>query len=161
MPTVHLSIPPYPDQVRTARVVVGAAARRAGVAEEILDEVRLAVGELVTRAVVRHEAVGSRDSVLIALRDDPEMFEVEVRDRVEPGRSLGRPPGGRVAVTHWADLTAGSSSLDASGSPPLDAHEGSSGDSPSIDMALALALALVPLSETDGESVVRLRWPLP
>src|ERR1044071_4097338 len=44
MATVRLSFSPAPVHVRTARLVGVAVARRAGAAEELLDEVRLAIG---------------------------------------------------------------------------------------------------------------------
>jgi len=62
MATVRLSFSPAPVHVRTARLVGVAVARRAGVAEELLDEVRLAIGEARTRAValpVGGQPVGS------------------------------------------------------------------------------------------------------
>ena len=37
--------------VRTARLIAAAMARRSGVGEDVLDEVRLAVGEACARAV--------------------------------------------------------------------------------------------------------------
>ena len=43
MATVRLSFSPAPVHVRTARLVGVAVARRAGVAEQLLDEVRLAM----------------------------------------------------------------------------------------------------------------------
>ena len=46
MATVEVSFTPLPTHVRTARLVATAVARRSGVAEALLDEVRLAVGEL-------------------------------------------------------------------------------------------------------------------
>lgn len=53
MPPVVLSFAPAAEHVRMARLVVVAAARRAGVDEARLDDVRLAVGELCARAVNR------------------------------------------------------------------------------------------------------------
>lgn len=44
MSTVELSFSALPVHVRTARLIVTAVARRSGVAEPLLDEVRLAVG---------------------------------------------------------------------------------------------------------------------
>jgi anti-sigma regulatory factor (Ser/Thr protein kinase) len=55
MSTVRLAFSPAPVHVRTARLVGVAVARRAGVAEELLDEVRLAIGEACTRAVALHQ----------------------------------------------------------------------------------------------------------
>ncbi len=83
MPTATLSLPPTPEHVRTARLVVVAAARRAGVAEDVVDDVRLAVGEAVARAVLRHAASGTDADVEVVVDDDGG-FVVEVRDRTAP-----------------------------------------------------------------------------
>ena len=53
MATVEVTFTPLPVHVRTARLVATAVARRSGVAESLLDEVRLAVGEACSRAVER------------------------------------------------------------------------------------------------------------
>jgi len=45
MATVELRFSALPEHVRTARLVAAAVARRAGVDEAVLDELRLAVGE--------------------------------------------------------------------------------------------------------------------
>ena len=49
MATVRLAFSPAPEYVRTARLVGVAVARRAGVAEELLEDVRLAIGEACAR----------------------------------------------------------------------------------------------------------------
>src|SRR5229473_3085992 len=56
MATVEMSFTPLPVHVRTARLVATAVARRSGVQEALLDEVRLAVGEACSRAVEAHRA---------------------------------------------------------------------------------------------------------
>ena len=81
MPAATLSIPPSAEHVRTARLVAVAAARRAGLDEETVDDVRLAVGEAVARAVMRHEAAELCDHVDVVVREDGHGFEVEVHDR--------------------------------------------------------------------------------
>jgi anti-sigma regulatory factor (Ser/Thr protein kinase) len=79
MPTASLTIPATPEQARTARLVAGAAARRAGVDEEAIDDIRLAVAEAVARAVTR--AVGTRDGeVRLDLTDDADYFEISITD---------------------------------------------------------------------------------
>lgn len=81
MPAVQLSIPPLAEHVRTARLVAGAAARRCGVDEDVLDEVRLAVGEACARAVRRSEpAVPGGEGILIRMLDGDDQFTVEVRE---------------------------------------------------------------------------------
>ncbi len=82
MPTASLVIPATAEHVRTARLVAVAAARRAGFDEVELDDVRLAVGEVVTRAVLaRPESpadTADAGELALALRDDGHVFEVEV-----------------------------------------------------------------------------------
>jgi anti-sigma regulatory factor (Ser/Thr protein kinase) len=69
MATVRLSFSPAPVHVRTARLVGVAVARRAGVAEHLLDEVRLAIGEACTRAVALHRQYGVVEPVLVEMSD--------------------------------------------------------------------------------------------
>jgi anti-sigma regulatory factor (Ser/Thr protein kinase) len=80
MPTATLSIPPSVEHVRTARLVAVAAARRAGLDEEAVDDVRLAVGEGVARAVLRHGACELAEDVQVLLHEEIGRFEVEIRE---------------------------------------------------------------------------------
>ncbi|MEU6424657.1 ATP-binding protein [Microbispora sp. NPDC046973] len=80
MATVELTFSALPAHVRTARLVATAIARRTGVAEAILDEVRLAVGEACSRAVEAHRLHCPEEPVRIELRDDAGRFEVTVTD---------------------------------------------------------------------------------
>ena len=78
MATVEVTFTPLPAHVRTARLVATAVARRSGVAESLLDEVRLAVGEACSRAVEAHQLLCPAEPVRIALTDQPGRFEIEV-----------------------------------------------------------------------------------
>lgn len=78
-PTVRLAFSPATDYVRTARLVGVAVARRAGVADEMLDEVRLAIGEACGRAVARHHRHGVADLIQVEMADDGP-YTVWVRD---------------------------------------------------------------------------------
>src|ERR1700689_2023480 len=80
MATVEISFTPLPAHVRTARLVATAVARRSGVDEALLDEVRLAVGEACSRAVEAHRLHCPAEPVRIALTDSAGRFEVEVTD---------------------------------------------------------------------------------
>jgi anti-sigma regulatory factor (Ser/Thr protein kinase) len=84
VPAATLSIPPSVEHVRTARLVAVAAARRAGLDEVAVDDVRLAVGEAVARAVLRHGAAEISAPIHIVVRDDGTAFEVEVHDDSDP-----------------------------------------------------------------------------
>ncbi|MBX6167997.1 MAG: ATP-binding protein [Thermobispora bispora] len=89
MATVELTFSALPAHVRTARLVAAAVARRTGVPEAILDEVRLAVGEACLRAVEAHRLRCPAEPVVMRLRDDDGRFEVTVidaasRDGVSP-----------------------------------------------------------------------------
>jgi anti-sigma regulatory factor (Ser/Thr protein kinase) len=80
MATVEVTFTPLPVHVRTARLVATAVARRSGVAESLLDEVRLAVGEACSRAVEAHRMHCPGQPIRVALTDDGERFEVVVTD---------------------------------------------------------------------------------
>jgi anti-sigma regulatory factor (Ser/Thr protein kinase) len=105
MATVELSFTPLPAHVRTARLVAAAVARRSGVDESLLDEVRLAVGEACSRAVEEHRLHCPTEPVRLALTEMGGRFEVEVTDTVMQGSGAGGPgtapafpPGFGIAV---------------------------------------------------------------
>ena len=104
MATVEVTFTPLPVHVRTARLVATAVARRSGVAESLLDEVRLAVGEACSRAVEAHLRHCPGQPIRVALTADDEQFEVVVTDAV-PDAEHGRPAG-----TAGADGAAAASS---------------------------------------------------
>ncbi|MFI0716601.1 ATP-binding protein [Streptomyces inhibens] len=82
MATVELRFSALPEHVRTARLVAAAVARRAGVDEAVLDEVRLAVGEACSRAVGLHESHDITSPVRVLLIEDEKKFSIEVGDGV-------------------------------------------------------------------------------
>jgi serine/threonine-protein kinase RsbW len=93
--TVELAFSPLPAHVRTARLIATAVARRGGVEETLLDEVRLAVGEACSRAVEAHRQQCPDEPVRVELRDGADRFEVVVTDRVpddDPTRNGGPGP---------------------------------------------------------------------
>jgi anti-sigma regulatory factor (Ser/Thr protein kinase) len=85
MPTVALKFTALPEHVRTARLVAMAVARRVGLGEETLEEVRLAVGEACVRAVSRTGAAGVGEPVEVELTDDEGQFVVVVTDHAGDG----------------------------------------------------------------------------
>ncbi|MFJ2771210.1 ATP-binding protein [Streptomyces sp. NPDC087300] len=93
MATVELRFSALPEHVRTARLVAAAVARRAGVDEAVLDEVRLAVGEACTRAVGLHQSSGVTEPVRVALIEDEKQFSIEVGDEAPRAAPGDRAPG--------------------------------------------------------------------
>jgi serine/threonine-protein kinase RsbW len=95
MPTVEVSFSALPAHVRTARLIALAVARRAGVDEGLLDEVRLAVGEACSRAVGINQS-GSASPVVMRLSDEQGRFTVEVVDTGSSGDAVGEPDLGDI-----------------------------------------------------------------
>ncbi|MET7360521.1 ATP-binding protein [Streptomyces sp. NPDC005562] len=138
MATVELRFSALPEHVRTARLVAAAVARRAGVDEAVLDEVRLAVGEACTRAVGLHQSSGVTAPVRVALIEDEKQFSIEVGDEAPRAAPGDRAPG--------SGLGAGDD-LEAEGED---------------EMGLAVISGLVDDVEvTAGESggLIRMSWP--
>ena len=90
MSTVHLSFAPAAEHVRTARLVVVAVARRAGLHEARLDDVRLAVGEMCARAVNRcglsHHVTRERWVITVEIDDSGPVLDLSVSDPAGPVR---------------------------------------------------------------------------
>jgi anti-sigma regulatory factor (Ser/Thr protein kinase) len=103
MATVEVTFPPLPAHVRTARLVATAVARRSGIDESLLDEVRLAVGEACSRAVEAHRKYCPGQPIRVVLCDDGERFEVVVTDAA-PADADGEAP---VAAARQGGTTAG------------------------------------------------------
>ncbi|MFC7842038.1 ATP-binding protein [Streptomyces sp. NPDC001046] len=93
MATVELRFSALPEHVRTARLVAAAVARRAGVEEAVLDEVRLAVGEACTRAVGLHQIGGISAPVKVLLIEEEKQFSIEVGDEAPHAVPGGRASG--------------------------------------------------------------------
>ena len=105
MATVRLAFSAVPRYVRTARLVGVAVARRAGVADSLLDEVRLAIGEACGRAVARHLRYELTDLVEVEMADDGP-YTVRVIDAgpaATPGASW---PAADAAAPDHADEMA-------------------------------------------------------
>jgi len=95
MATVEVTFTPLPAHVRTARLVATAVARRSGVDEALLDEVRLAVGEACSRAVEAHQRHCPAEPVRIEMTDTDERFVVVVSDHAPTAPASPPEPAGR------------------------------------------------------------------
>ena len=140
MATVELRFSAQPEHVRTARLVAAAVARRAGVDEAVLDEVRLAVGEACSRAVGLHRSHGITAPVKVVLSEEEKTFSIEVGDEV-PAVGSGDSSGASGA------RSATEQELDSEGED---------------EMGLAVISGLVDdveVSSTDDGGVIRMSWP--
>jgi len=141
MALVELLLTPLPAHVRTARLVGVAAARRAGLDDAFVDELRLALGEACSRAVGLHARHAPDEPVRVTISDDP---------------------GGLVVTV--ADLGP------AAGPAPADLAEGlldePNGDDELVDPDVALAVLTglvdgVVITPSSAGTTVTMRWPLP
>src|SRR5438094_1278928 len=80
MAYVELTLSPLAAHVRTARLVVVAAARRAGLDDSLVDELRLALGEACSRAVGLHAKHSPTAPVRVTVTDDATGLTVAVAD---------------------------------------------------------------------------------
>ena len=92
MATVEVTFTPLPAHVRTARLVATAVARRSGVDESLLDEVRLAVGEACSRAVEAHQRHCPAEPVRIEMTDQDQRFVVTVSDHAPTALARSAAP---------------------------------------------------------------------
>ena len=154
MPTVALRIPALPAHVRTARLVAVAVARRSGVEEALLDEVRLAVGEACSRAVHQHQRNAPHEPVLVALSDDDGRFRVSVQDVVPAP----------VATGERALEVLARAESEGAGAAPEDALGSDDGPGAAIPGAVRLAVVSSLVDEVEvrsgpGGAEVAMSWP--
>jgi len=141
--TVELSFSALPAHVRTARLVSAAVARRSGVEEAVLDEVRLAVGEACSRAVHLHRRHCPHRPVQVRLIDDSDAFRVVVTD--EAPISDESESGGLDDLAQSADL---------------DLDSVPSGVGLAVITSLVDDVTVEPAGRTGGNGmVVRMSWP--
>lgn len=175
MALVQLTISALPAHVRTARLMATAVARRAGIAESALDEIRLAVGEACSRAVEAHRAHCPGRPITVELIDG-------TADGAAGGAPAQRaadtaaPSNGHAGATRRFEVVV----TDRAPAKEPDAadtdHEftgtglypgettppgGVSGLSPDVGLAVIVGLAdEVRIEPGDEGTAVRMSWPL-
>jgi anti-sigma regulatory factor (Ser/Thr protein kinase) len=140
MALVELLLSPLPSHVRTARLVVLAAARRAGLEDGLVDEIRLAVSESTSRAVALNARHAAEVPVKILVSDDPTGLTLSVTD--------AGPAAGPGPEDLSEELLAGPDA----------------GEAADPDVALAVLTGLVDevaIEPTVTGTTVTMRWPLP
>jgi anti-sigma regulatory factor (Ser/Thr protein kinase) len=95
--TVRLAFPPEPRLLGTVRLVVGIVARKAGMGEEGIEDLKVAVSETCAVAVGDLNRAGRPDPIEIDLVEAPDRFGIEVRDRAPaPTAAPGDPGDGEI-----------------------------------------------------------------
>lgn len=104
MAHIQLSFTPDPAYMRTVRLIVAAVARRIGLPDEIVEEVRLATAEACSRAVTRHRANSISAPIEVSMSDG-DRFTVRVTDHGPPEPGVGNrfSRGAGVLVDDLAD----------------------------------------------------------
>ena len=155
MATVEVTFTPLPAHVRTARLVATAVARRSGVDEALLDEVRLAVGEACSRAVEAHRRHCPAEPVKIEMTDQGERFVVVVSDHAPTSTAAQAGANGHQAGGHQAgghDASQGATAV-VQGADEAAIPAG-------FGLAVIYGLADdVHVSSTSSGVSVRMSWP--
>jgi anti-sigma regulatory factor (Ser/Thr protein kinase) len=134
MGTVSLQLPAEPGHVAVARAVATALARRLELPDELVEEVRLAVGEACARAVAVQALADADVPVQVRLEHDEE-FVAAVED------------------------SAGSGAV-----PPAADHDDLFGVDLAEGLGIAVLRGLVDdleVSDTGTGTRIRMSWPLP
>jgi anti-sigma regulatory factor (Ser/Thr protein kinase) len=88
--TVRLAFPPQARLLGTIRLVVGIVARKAGIDEEGIEDLKVAVSETCAVAVADLARAELSSPIELDLIEDGERFGVEIRDRAPAdGRKVG------------------------------------------------------------------------
>jgi anti-sigma regulatory factor (Ser/Thr protein kinase) len=162
MATVEVTFTPLPAHVRTARLVATAVARRSGVDESLLDEVRLAVGEACSRAVEAHRRHCPAEPVRIEMTDQDQRFVVTVSDHAPAAPARSAAPATDAGTRDGASRDG--ASHDGAGHDGLGyeaiGHDGGSAIPAGFGLAVISGLAedVRVLSTSSGVSV-RMSWP--
>ncbi len=163
MATVEVTFTPLPAHVRTARLVATAVARRSGVDESLLDEVRLAVGEACSRAVEAHRRHCPAEPVRIEMTNQDQRFVVTVSDHAPTPPARPADTGPRDGVAHNGAGQDGAahdgSGYDALGYDGLG-YEGGSAIPAGFGLAVISGLAEdVRVMSTSSGVSVQMSWP--
>jgi anti-sigma regulatory factor (Ser/Thr protein kinase) len=82
--TVRLAFPPEPRLLGTVRLVVSVVARKAGMDEEGIEDLKVAVSEACAVAVGDLNRAGRPDLIELDLVEAADRVGIEVRDRAPP-----------------------------------------------------------------------------
>jgi anti-sigma regulatory factor (Ser/Thr protein kinase) len=157
--TVELQFGALPLHVRTARLVAAAIARRVGVEESLIDEIKLATGEACSRAVDVHREHAPTELVVVCFSDADDVFTITVLD--------AGPALEQVAVESSGARPSVGEMLDAEVLHSASAVEPQEDPSSALPSGLGLALIEGLVDDvsirprTDGAGTrVSMSWPM-
>jgi anti-sigma regulatory factor (Ser/Thr protein kinase) len=75
---VEIQIPPRPEYVGVLRLALGSLARGAGMDEESIDDLRIAISEACTTAVIANEDEPMPEAVTVTWQVDESLVAVEI-----------------------------------------------------------------------------------
>lgn len=87
MPSIEIAIPPRSVYVGVVRLTIASLARNAGLDEELVEDLRIAVTEACTSAVLAHEEAATTEPVVVRWADEGDRFVIDVEGRVGPKES--------------------------------------------------------------------------
>ena len=90
--TVSLEIPPRSPYVGVVRLTVASLARGAGLEEETVEDLKIAVSEACANAVLANEEAGSDAAVVVDWHDDDNRISIAIGDSGPSERSSGADP---------------------------------------------------------------------
>jgi serine/threonine-protein kinase RsbW len=80
-PELELTFPPKPEYVRVVRHTVAALARLQGATEDLIEDIKLAVSEACTTALMVNAELSPPEPIAVRAWSEPEAVVVEVLDR--------------------------------------------------------------------------------
>lgn len=156
MAVVEVAFSALPAHVHTARLVASAVARRAGVADRVLDEVRVAVGEACSRAVDLHQRSVPGEAVKMTISDEHGRLVVSVIDAV-PDVPTPAPERDAIGSGRFDPATIASPSARSAPESALDFLP--EGFGLAVIRALVDDVEITPESDSAGTRVC-MSWPL-
>jgi anti-sigma regulatory factor (Ser/Thr protein kinase) len=139
VPELELAFPPRPEYVSTARHTVAALARLHELSDEVVEDIKLAVSEACTSAVVASSREESPHPVRVAAFVDGSTMVIEVQEAGEIGSGAG----------------------DGDEDAEIETDEGPFQPALSMPVLQGLVEHFEIVRKEDGRSAVRLRVGLP
>lgn len=81
MAAASIEVPPRSPYVGVVRLATAALARAAGFDEDVVDNIKIAVSEACTTAVLSHEQAGTDDPVTVTWEQVDDAVTIEIADR--------------------------------------------------------------------------------